>query len=253
MSLKAFEQAWIESLLNPGDRHWHQLTPSERASLEALSPETLAGWREQAQTQRRDLLATALPRRIRQLLGEAHSADLLAALQNHPDLPPQYPRHELISFVLNHLLSVQTLSLPHLRDLVSYELAAVRLVFFGLPQAAETLKGPRLATWARLIRLGEQFPTVLESLNQGHPVDDLPDMPTRRFLLTRDFGGLRLETLPPGVLACLERCDGSRPWSELSAEVMAQQTLREDPPLGEWLEHFLRRGVLLAPSTNSSD
>ncbi|HEY9842254.1 MAG: hypothetical protein ACAI44_33165, partial [Candidatus Sericytochromatia bacterium] len=186
-----------------------------------------------------------------QLLGPEHFRAVLDNLLGQASLPPLYPRLQLLSEVLNHSLGYlgrQHLIIPHLRDLISYELAAAHLDFFCLPKPLAATPGPRLASWARLIRLGSQFPLLLESLNRGYAAPDLSETPKQRFLLTREFRGLRLEVLPPLVAACLEACDGQTPW-----EVLAQAALQQQEPdaggelaaLQTWYGHFLQRGVLV--------
>lgn len=243
MSLKAFEQAWIEYLLNPSKRSWHSLSEPERASLESQPSQVLNQWRDQAYQRRLKLLRSVLPLRVRQLLGEPQSEALIQHLLTSPGLPPAYPRQELLAYILQTLIariSRETSSPAHLRDLINYELAASRLQFFAQPQAEPQLKGPRLAHWARLIRLGENFPTVLKSLSQNYPVSDLSETPTRRFLLTQDWRGLQLEALPTAVISWLDACDGTLTWAELPDA--------NEPGLASWLGQLIKRGVLISPS-----
>ncbi len=243
MSLKAFEQAWIEYLLTPSKRSWHSLSEPERASLESQPPQILTQWRSETQQRRLKLLNSAFPLRVRQLLGESQSERLINQLLTRPGLPPAYPRQELIAYMLQTLMasiSREASTPAHLRDLLNYELAASRLQFFAKPQADPQLKGPRLAHWARLIRLGENFSTVLESLSQGYPVIDLPETPTRRFLLTQDWRGLQLEMLPAALVSWLDACDGTQTWAELPDST--------EPGMASWLEQLIKRGVLISPS-----
>ena len=139
--------------------------------------------------------------------------------------------------------------LPYLRDLISYELAAAQLEFFSLPRPLPPLAGPVLAPSARLLRLGNQFPLLLESLNRGYALPDLAEGPRQRYLLVREPRSLRLEALPPLLAACLERCSGERPWPALAAEALSEHAqsdpTRDEAALTGWYEQLRQRGVLL--------
>lgn len=257
MSLKAFEQAWLEILLNPamrqawlaGDKRFHQLNPQELAILQACSRESLISRSHQLHRQRQQVLEAALPSRIRQLLGHSHSQALIAHLLEQGSPPPLYPYRQLLTSLMDacfDYLGQQQVTVPHLRDLVSYELASAHLDFFALPRPLPLTPGPRLAAWARLLRLGCQFPLLLESLNQGEEPPPLAEVPRQLFLLTREFRGLRLEALPPLVASCLENCDGQKSWAELVAQLHTQQAIpdNEAEALQAGYERLLQRGVL---------
>lgn len=258
MSLKSFEQAWLELLLNPryraawlaGDAPFHGLTSDERESLRQLESARLEALAAAARLHRSQALARALPLRIKRLLGPERAESLLAGLSDGAAMPALYPRRQLLSQLLNHLLGAlgrEGQQVPHLRDLVAYELASADLDFFALPRVLAPTPGPMLAPWARLIRLGSQFSLVLERLNRNQLPEGLDEEPRQRFLLTREFRGLRLEALPVLVQACLELCDGARAWPEIMDQALAQQpgSESERASLQAWLEQFLQRGVLL--------
>lgn len=250
MNLKAYQQAWLAQLLNPAESQ--TLGPEARAALQGLSGENLATRVHQVRRQRLQALEAVLPPRIRQVLGYSHAQAMLASFAERGSLPPLYPPRRLLTELLAHCIDYlgrQQLLIPHLRDLIAYELAAAHLDFFNLPCPLPPTSGPRLATWARLIRLGSQFPALLEALNRGLETPDLPETPRPLFLLTREFRGLRLETVPPLVAACLELCDGQQSWPDLVETVLSQRGEPVSPTeadlLQSWNEHLLQRGVLL--------
>lgn len=261
MSLRAFEQAWLELLFNAevraawqnGDYTFNGLNPGERRSLQQLHPETLERLVIDNNAHRQWLLLNSLPVRVRQLLGESHSEAVIASLlASEGGPPPLYPPHRLRSALLQHTqqyFSRHHLIVPHLQDLLSYELAATHLGFFGLPRPLPATPGPQLADWARLVRLGHQFPLVLESLSREQAPPDVSETPKQIFLLVRDFRGLRLENPHPLVARCLEACDGQQSWQNVLEQVLADTpdiaAETEKTALQEWLGHYLQRGVLV--------
>lgn len=257
MGLKAFQQAWLELLFNAEAREawqsgqvgFHGLDAQDRQNLEQIDSETLARLVRDSHAQRRAVLIQMLPESVRRLLGEAHAHAVVEDFLASGHLPPFYPRSRLLSAMLNQVLAYlaeQHLIIPHLRDLILYELTAGHLAFFALPRLCEPRPGPVLAPWARTLQLARHFPAVLESLAQGDGFSDLSESPRQDFLLLRDFRGLKLEGLHPLLAICLQGCDGSRTWEELVTEALAQHSERvlEKAALQAWLEHYLQRGIL---------
>lgn len=251
MRLKDFEQAWLALLLEPA-REDQVRSPGARAVRHLLSGEELALRVHQVRRQRYQTLEAHLPERVRLLLGYSHAQALLADFLERGNLPPLFPPHKLLTELLAYCteyLNRQQLVIPHLRDLIGYEMTAAHLAFFSLPRPLPPTPGPQLAAWAAVLRLGPHFPAVLESLNHGQEPVELPEAPRTPFLISREFRGLRLEAVPPLVGACLEACDGLKSWSKLAA---AAGERRQQPPaagesdlLQSWYEHLLQRGVLL--------
>lgn len=260
MSLRAFQQAWLELLFNAevraawqnGDYTFNGLNPAEKRSLQQLHPDTLERLVADNNAHRHWLLLNSLPVRIRQLLGENHSEAVIASLLAAESPPPLYPPQRLRSVLLHHTQSYFSrhhLIVPHLQDLLNYELAATHLGFFGLPRPLSPTPGPQLAEWARLVRLGHQFPLVLDSLSREETPPDVSETPKQTFLLVRDFRGLRLENPHPLLARCLEACDGQQNWESLINQVLANSPdidpHTEKTALQEWLGHYLQRGVLV--------
>lgn len=259
MSLKAFQQVWLELLLNPAARtnflSSEQFLPGlsvlERKSLQSMSLTELEQFSQRAYARCYQKLAAVMPTRIAQLLGAEHVHGILEAYLGQASLEPLYPRRLLLSSLLNQLsvyLSQQSLIIPHLKDLMAYELALLELDFFQLPTSLAWGGGPKLAPHVRLVRLGKEFPMVLDALNRGFPLPDISETPKQRFLLSREFQNLRLEALPPLISACLEACDGQLSWKMIVRQVLATRAQDSEPEaetLENALEHFLQRGVLI--------
>jgi len=250
MSLKHFQQAWMALVFNPsarsawlaGDNLFHGLEPEEQASLRGLTSAYLEQVAALEQTQHLAVLEQMLPVRVRHLLGEEQTAAFLAHFLEQKMMPPLYPTHPLLSVLLNHLLlylSEHNLIIPHLRDLISYELTAAHLDFFKLPQVSPEQRGPVLATWARVVRLGKHFPLVISQNRRD--LATLSETPKQDFLMLRDFKGLKLEKLAPISARCLLQCQGDKSWAEIltalgpNLQVQAMQSL---------YEQYLQRGIL---------
>lgn len=250
MSLKHFQHSWLDLIVRtetpdvpvPGEflSQALGLEAAEADSLKTVPPDFVrAQTRLQAEA-RRALLAGILPESVQHLLGDSHTATVLEGLQAR-DLPV-FSRQALLSAVLSEVmdyLNTTGFIVPHLRDLIHYELAAVSLCFFRLP-AARQAGTTRLAPWARLIRLGVHFPLFLRQLRHQPAV--LSETPRQAFLLLRDFQGLKLESLTPLQLACLQRCQTPADACDLVTEVTDEGAQTE---MAAVFRHYVQRGILL--------
>lgn len=245
MSLKHFQHAWLELISQAAlsdvpcrSTFLSQslgLDAMEAKSLSALAPGALQT-QAQAQTEaKRTVLQRTLPESVQHLLGAEHLAAVLERLDDQalPLFSPQALRSVLLSEVLQYL-NATDLIVPHLRDLVHYEMAAAQLRFFRLP--AERPTGEMLlAPWARLIRLGVHFPLFLRQL--PHVATPLSETPRQAFLLLRDFQGLKLESLSALQLECLKACQTQR-----VTDITYNQGQSE---LAAVFRQYVQRGILL--------
>lgn len=260
MSLAAFQLAWLKLLFEPGlQTAWatgeireRELSLGERASLQTIcqSPLELS---QRMQTQWVLSLQDALPLRVRVLLGDQSEPFVRYYLQSEA-LPPLFPKAHLQRQLLQRLrdyLEQAHLIIPHLRDLIAYELALSQLQYFGLPaqqsQAYSSQQGPTLAAWVQVVLLGAQFPVVLDQLkNRQRP--DLSETQTQTFLLIQSFDSLHLEAVDPLLGECLQSCDGKQTWAQLIAACLARHPERdvqaETRALQPWEAHYLKREIL---------
>ncbi|MBF2053533.1 MAG: hypothetical protein IGS03_08720 [Candidatus Sericytochromatia bacterium] len=250
MSLKHFQHSWLDLMAQAALseapsrseflRQTLGLDASEVHSLAVLPAGIL---QEQVQSEReakQALFQRTLPENIQHLLGAEHTAAVLERLyhQGLPLFSPQALRVALLDAVLQYL-NATDLIVPHLRDLVHYEQAAAQLHFFRLPaerRASETL----LAPWARLIRLGEHFPLFLRQF--PHALSSLSETPRQVFLLLRDFQGLKLESLSPLQLECLQACQKQGGVGDFVTDITYEQAQGERTAV---FRQYVQRGILL--------
>jgi hypothetical protein len=250
MSLKHFQHSWLsliahtESPAGPARGELLSQTlgleAAEADSLTAVPPDFVQTQTQRQAEARRALLENTLPESVQYVLGASHTAAVLEALLAR-DLPV-FSRQALRSAVLGevlHYLNTTGFIVPHLRDLVHYELAAAPLCFFRLP-ASRPVSPLRLAPWARLIRLGVHFPLFLRQFR--HQPVSLSETPRQEFLLLRDFQGLKLESLTPLQLACLQRCQTPTDGAEFVMNVTYQGAQSE---MAAVFRHYVQRGILL--------
>lgn len=258
MSLKYLQQSWLELLSHAAQREAFQrgelsgpidgLEAHEMQSLRQIDPEWLASMAKAHTESVTQHLLNAFPESIFNLIGPVHAQAVVNALLiREPSIPCFEPR-ALVSLLLNELLHALTtaeLMIPHLRDLVHYELAAAQLCFFRLPEDRQVpLAGPLLADWVRIVRLGKYFPLFLR---QGSAVP-FSETPREEFLLLRDFQGLKLELLNPLTAACLQRCQGNESWESILSRVAGQT---DESHLTQSLMYYVQRGLVLLPHTES--
>lgn len=259
MGLKSYQQAWLALLLNQdrrvnwlsGRERFHGLDKQSAENLAHIDPQILETIVRESHSQRLLTLVQSLSEPMRCLLGQKHTeAVALRFLETEP-LLPLYPRECSQTALLNQILdylSEEHLLIPHLKDLLAYELSIVQLRFFSLPRVHAYRPGPVLASWASVLVLGHHFPTVLEALSQNRTVPERSESPRQHFLLLRDFRGLKLEVLHPILARCLRACDGRKIWSEIVQDVLAEESetegLLETDALQAWLTQYLKRGIL---------
>lgn len=258
MSLFAFQSAWLKLLFEPGlqaagaagEIRERDLSLAERESLQSICQGPL----DLAQRMQSHLvlsLQDALPPRVRFLLAEQSEPFVRYYLASEA-LPPLFPKARLQSRLLKRLLDYLDrfhFIIPHLRDLINYELALGQLYYFGwpLPQTEPAGRGPVLAAWVQLVLLGAQFPAVLDQLkNRQHP--DLSETQQQTFLLIQSCDSLYLEAIDPLLGECLQGCDGQQSWEQLIAVCLSRHpeldTQAQTRALLPWEPHYLKREIL---------
>ncbi len=258
MSLFAFQQAWFRLLSEPdlqadwasGEIAERELSASEQSSLQAICQSSL-NWSQRLQRHLEQSLQDALPLRVRLLLADQNEPFARYFLQSKAP-PPLFPKAHLQRQLLFGLLSYldqAQLIIPHLRDLIAYELALSQLRYFGLPQALPQTEspGPILAPWVQVVLLGSQFPVVLAQLkNRQRP--ELSESKAQTFLLIQSFESLHLEAIDALLGECLLACHGSLSWSAIVEGCLARHAEldlgAERRALLPWEPHYLKRGIL---------
>lgn len=259
MSLKAFQNTWLELLYQPefrsawqrGESIPRQLTSQEQAGLQALAADQLHDFISNSQQHLQDVLQELIPNRLQRLLDPPIFRDCLQEWIASEALPPLFPRSSFIAAwgrFLQQYLQAQELLIPHLQDMLLYELSLGQLRFFSLPGPENLQPGPQLASWSKVLSLGEQFPLVLNQLKQEQQPIGLAEYPKRPFLLYQNFGGTHLERLPQMLAECLLLCDGQLSWQDILEQVQTQHPAQELPyqELSHWYQQYLQQGILVS-------
>ncbi len=262
MSIKTFQQISIDLALSADldeeqvQQHslYNSLNAIERKYLQELSLNQLKELKSTAYQANYSQLARFLPAKVQSLLGSETVNRLLDAYLIQERLPNFYPR----SHLLRHLLSfVQTyaqqqeLIIPHLKDVLNYEVCTLELAFFALPSETSYGSGPQLAASAGTVRLGEYFPQVLLHLHQNLSVLHISEQSRYMFLVSCGIKGIRLEKLSAIRYACLELCNGERSWYDISKRVQTSHfaDAYESPEqLTSWYHELLKQGILVQAS-----
>lgn len=255
MSLATWQSLWVQLLMDPHLRErWqtdylpiHDLQPEEIHCLNQLSSNLLHTLAEQNLKARQELFRHFLPTNLQHLLPRELSQSLITGYVSlYPDAP-LYPKAQaiprLLAFIFQDLRQ-RRVHIPHLEDLIRYELLASQLQLFQFPQPLAWCPGPRLAPWAGLLEGGPHLIPVLESLALSPPeLSQIPDQPKCGYLLTRTLSGLRAEALPAALYQCLSLCDGQGTWTEwVSAQAL---TPEQHDALLAWEPVLHERGILI--------
>lgn len=255
--LAAWEQAWEEWLLL--EEHATApvpLTLSEGGGLPVLVPSERRLWLKTARLGRTSQLLSHLPARLGVLLGLDYASELLArlplSLMSQAGLS-QFKLALLLGF--QSVLAEEEVVIPHLAQVLEYEITVLKLHYHLLPQNTLWGEAPVMADWACLLKAGPHLSEVLERLRQGKALSPCSEFPLQTYLLTRDLGGARLEALHPLVAACLAEVDGQRFWSQIVESVLAEYTgpTLELSALMDWLPYLVRRGILRLSSAAELD
>lgn len=255
--LDAWEQAWEEwLLLDEQAGKPVPLTLSEGGGVPVLVPSERRIWLQTARTGRTLQLFSHLPPRLVCLLGEDYASELLARLPLSLVTQAGLNHFKLAVLVgLQAVLVEESVVIPHLEQVLAYEVSVLQLNYHALPQNLNLADAPTWAEWACLLSAGPHFVDVLEFLRQGQVPPPCSEFPLQTYLLTRDLAGSRLEPLHPLVAACLAEVDGQRFWSQIVESVLQDYS---GPPLEvsalmEWLSYLVRRGILRLSSAAELD
>jgi hypothetical protein len=255
MSLAIWQSLWIQLFMDPHLRErWqtdylpiHDLQPEEVRCLGQISPEMLQEYAAHNLQTRQQLFRHFLPVNLQHLLPHDLIQSLITGyISLYPDAT-LYPKAQamprLLAFIFQDLRQ-RRVHIPHLEDIIRYELLASQLQLFQLPQPLAWCPGPRLATWAGLLEGGPHLIPVLESLLLNPPeLSQIPDQPKCGYLLTRTLSGLRAEALPAALYQCLSQCDGQSSWSDgVSACLLPPE---QHEAMLAWENVLHERGILI--------
>jgi len=245
--LDAWEQAWEEWLLLDEQAAEAPLTLSDGGGLPVLVPSERQVWLQTARLGRTSQLFSHLPPRLTYLLGSDYTSELLARLPLSLFSQAGLGDFKLALLVgFQAVLAEEAVVIPHLAQVLDYEMAVLKLQYHRLPQNQLGGEAPVWADWACLLKAGPHLSEVLERLRLVKALSPCSEFPLQTYLLTRDLGGARLEILHPLAAACLAEIDGQRFWSQIVESVLAEYT---GPPLElsalmDWLPYLVRRGIL---------
>lgn len=262
MSIKTFQQISIDLALSADldaeqvQQHslYNSLNAIERKYLQELSLNQLKELKSTAHQANYSQLARLMPAKVQALLGAEIVNQLLETYLIQERLPIFHPRAHLLRHLLNFVqvyVQQQDLIIPHLKDVLNYEICTLDLVFFGLPLKTQYSNGPQLSASASSVRLGEQFPQVLLYLQQNLSVLHFDEQIKQMFLISRGIKGIRLEKLSAQRYACLELCNGERTWDEIVQRVLQNRYAQahESPgQLTDWHRELLKQGILVQAS-----
>ena len=252
MSLKHYQNLWLKTVFSGLP---HPL-PSGVSEVERKH---LQPWgREIAIHERQEqalchYLMTLLPKTVCKMLSsELLIAQVHAFIDKHKRIDPQRQK-KLMQDLLLFMASENALNSAHFAELCRYESSLRALTFYEQPKALPPQKGPRLASWARVIYLGPFFPLVMATLKQ-ESIHDISfakwsTTPQTPYLLLQEFKGERLLKISPLVAECLEQCQGKRPWQTIVENVIKGHPELALPTEIETLLHveagYVQEGILL--------
>jgi len=255
--LDAWEQAWEEwLLLDETAAESVPLTLSEGGYLPVLVPSERQVWLQTARLGRTTQLLSHLPPRLGLLLGADYASELLARLPLSLMSQAGFSDFKLALLVgLQSVLAAEEVVIPHLAQVLEYEITVLKLHYHRLPHPLLWGEAPAWADWACLLKAGPHLSEVLERLRLGKALSPCSEFPLQTYLLTRDLGGARIEALHPLVAACLAEVDGQRFWSQIVESVLAEYTgpSLELSALIDWLPYLVRRGILRLSSAAELD
>lgn len=251
MSLKHYQSLWLKTVVSPSTPTLVGVSDIEREHLQQWVQ--APSLHQQQYQELRRYLSELLPLTIHQMLsGEAMAERLDVFIKKYKRIDPQHQK-KLEQDLLQFMASTGPTGGSHFSEVCRYEAALRKLNFHQLPTALPPQKGPRLASWARVIYLGPFFPLVMATLKK-ESIDPVsfsqwsmsPQMP---YLLLQEFKGARLVNITPLVAECLELCDGDMEW-----EVIIARVIKRYPELALHTEletllrleaHYLQEGILL--------
>jgi len=250
MSLKYYQNLWLKTVFSDFS------SPSTGVSEVEL--QHLRQWSEtrslhlQQQEELLQYLRGLLPSSLCSMLGsDALLERLKDFIRGYKRIDPQH-QNKLTQDLL--LFMAHSAADSHFSEVCRYEAALRSLCFYQLPTALPAQKGPRLASWARVIYLGPFFPLVMATLKQAETIEDATFVkwstrPQTPYLLLQEFKGPRLVSITPLVAECLELCHGDMEWEAIAGQVIEQHP---ELSLGEEIEsllrvepHYLQEGILL--------
>jgi hypothetical protein len=251
MSLKHYQNLWLKTVFSSSMPSLEGVSQIEHQHLQQWSQ--AQSIHHQQQQELHQYLSGLLPATVLQMLSvEALATRLDAFVKKYKRIDLQHQK-KLEQDLLQFISRSESTDSPHFVELCRYEAALRKLNFYQLPTALPAQKGPRLASWARVLYLGPFFPLVMASLKQGATEEvsfskwsTRPQMP---YLLLQEFKGARLVSLTPLVAECLELCHGDMPW-----ESIVEQVISRHPELALQTEaetllrveaHYLQEGILL--------
>ncbi|PIQ23027.1 hypothetical protein COW36_01965 [bacterium (Candidatus Blackallbacteria) CG17_big_fil_post_rev_8_21_14_2_50_48_46] len=242
--LSAWEQVWEEWFI---ETRMTDLPTASVSHLPACVPSERELWLQSARFSLQQKLRSHIPVRIVNLLGPEYLEELLLQMPRTViahSLGPSFSLALLLQ--LNEQIQQEGLLIPHLSQVLNFEIALLQRVFYRLPPLFPAEFQPLLSDWVCLISGGPFFIDILEWLRLGQPLPACSELPLQDYLLIRDMAGSRLEALPSDVAECLKRCNGKSAWEEIVAEVLNETS---DPQLGaaalkDWGNYLIKRGIL---------
>ena len=251
MSLKAYQNAWIKSILS-------EIQPLNLENLSATEQAHLQNWNQAQALQQAlyqkvaDYVLESVPTTLKKLCKPHQLSPLIHLFLKHQKSIAFHEQGQLEIQLLRFLAETSLAQNSHFGEMCRYEASLKSLSFYQLPVPLPDCPGPVLASWARVIYLGPYFPLLLKSLTtpeRQETQEQWPTQPATPYLLLREFKGPRLLPLSPWMAEMLDQCKGQKTW-----EALIENSLENYPQLNLVAEResllraeqaYLKEGILL--------